>query len=460
MKSILILFIFINLSNFIISKFPDNRTRDDIEEIYSSKYLQFNCEPEKNKLYEKNSKQYAFPNTIRINNKGTLFISVPRHLFGDEIDSYIPGTINALIGDKLNPWPNEKENDFSKGRIHSIVGFEIDLDGNMYLLNHKKNKERELIIYYQNGTLKNSYDLDDVTKHKEHASFLSNIILDLTYNFAYISDTGKISKDDYVDDDEENNPKSNLIVLNLNNGVAIRYMNKHISTKPDINLKQTNKNLNINNIGLYGLALSCDKRFLYYSPVKSNKLYSVNTFHLQENKIIRNRDIFEYNKKTPAFEFISSARGLFYYTSIEENTILINFVERVLTFENLRSISHGEYFDINVPTSLTFNGTTGYLYYLVNRHNIFINDNLYTKLNTDENNFFIYKIKTNDRSYLYPCNILSYIPNSTWIFIISFAFLLSYLILRLIKYVVKLTPKEKEITENNEEELVYIHDEK
>ena len=457
MKYITLYFIVIISLHLIICKFPDNKTRENIEEIYSKKYLQF--DDELNDLYENKSKKYAFPNTIRINNNGTLFMSVPRHLFGDEIDSYIPGTINYLINGKLKPWPNREENDYKKGRIHSIVGFEIDLEGNMYLLNHKKNNRRELLVYYRNGTMKRRYNLNDVTTHKDHETFLSNIVLDLTYNFAYIADTGKIFKKDFSDDDSTNHTKSYLIVLNLNNGVAIRFMQKHISTMPDINHKQINDKININNIGLYGLALSCDKRFLYYSPVKSNKLYSVSTFLLQEERTIRSKDILEFDKKSAGFELISSARGLFYYTSIEENSILVNFYERILSFANLRSIRYGEIFDDNIPVSMTFNGTTGYLYYLVNRHNIFVNDNIEKKLNVEQNNFFIYKININDRGYLYPCNIYSYIPNSSWIFIISLAFLLSYLVLKLIQFIVKLSPKEKKSKELNEEELVYMDEE-
>ena len=140
---------------------------------------------------------------------------------------------------------------------------------------------------------------------------------------------------------------------------------------------------------------------------------------------------------------------------------MVNFYERILSFENLRSVRHGDFFDKNVPVSMAFNGTTGYLYYLVNRHNILVNDNLYKEINTEETNFFIYKIKTNDRNYLYPCTIYSYIPNSSWIFIIGFALLLSYFVLNLSHNVVKLAPKEKEITdENNEEELVYMGEDK
>ena len=457
MKIPLIILIFSILFNIIICKFPDNKTRDDIDEIYKAKYLEFDTTEEINNLYLKHSKNYAFPNTIRINNRGVLFISVPRHLFGDKIDKYIPGTINYLINGKLRPWPNQEENDFDMGRIHSIVGFEIDLDGNLYLLNHKENRERELLIYYKNGTIKDVYNLTQVTLHKEHESLLTNIVLDLTYDFAYITDTGKIYDEDYKNSKNKNDTKSSLLVLNLKNRLTIRFLRKEKSSMPDFSLPKINSKIDIDDIGLYGIALSCDKRFLYYTPVKSDKLYKINTLYLQDERTLRNKDINILNKKYSSFEIMSSARGLFYYTSIEENSVLVNFYERILSFNNLRSVRHGNLFDDNVPVSLTFNGTTGYLFYLVNRHHIFINDNIEKELDITQDNFFIYKVKTNDRSYLYPCNIYSYIPNSTWIAIIIISLMLSYGVFKLIVFVTKLTPEKKEM-EMNEEELAYIND--
>ena len=458
MKIPIIILILSILFNIIICKFPDNKTREDIDEIYKAKYLEFDTTEELNDLYLKHSKNYAFPNTIRINNRGVLFISVPRHLFGDEIDKYIPGTINYLTNNKLKPWPNQEENDFDKGRIHSIVGFEIDLDGNLYLLNHKNNKERELLVYYKNGTLKDVYDLNLVTRHKDHESLLTNIVLDLTYDFAYIIDTGKIYEEDFKNRKIKNDTKSSLLVLNLKNKVVIRFLRKEKSSMPDLSLPKKNSKIDINGIGLYGIALSCDKRFLYYTPVKSDKLYVINTLFLQDERTLRNKDINILDKKYSSFEIMSSARGLFYYTSIEENSVLVNFYERILTFSNVRSVTHGNLFDDNVPVSLTFNGTTGYLFYLVNKHHIFINDNIDKELDINQDNFFIYKVKTNDRSYLYPCNIYSYIPNSTWIAIIIISLILSYGVFKLIVFVTKLSPKKKEM-EPNEEELAYINDE-
>mgnify|MGYP002622177285 CR=1 FL=1 len=311
-----------------------------------------------------------------------------------------------------------------------------DIIINDILNNENYNKEYKnktiYIIQYPENKLSVSYGL------------LDNIYEDRKYNFNHKCCTKGGS--------------SGSPVLNLKNKVTIRFLRKEKSSMPDLSLPKINSKIDIDDIGLYGIALSCDKRFLYYTPVKSDKLYKINTLYLQDERTLRNKDINILNKKYSSFEIMSSARGLFYYTSIEENSVLVNFYERILSFNNVRSVSHGKLFDDNVPVSLTFNGTTGYLFYLVNRHHIFINDNIEKELDINQDNFFIYKVKTNDRSYLYPCNIYSYIPNSTWIAIIIISLMLSYGVFKLIVFVTKLSPKKKEM-EMNEEELAYINDE-
>ena len=97
-------------------------------------------------------------------------------------------------------------------------------------------------------------------------------------------------------------------------------------------------------------------------------------------------------------------------------------------------------------------------FFLVNKHHIFINDYFKKELDTEKDNFFIYRVNINDRSYLYPCNIFSYIPSSYWITIVLISLFFSYFILKLIYWVAKISPKKKEELEQNEEELAYIND--
>ena len=54
------------------------------------------------------------------------------------------------------------------------------------------------------------------------------------------------------------------------------------------------------------------------------------------------------------------------------------------------------------------------------------------ELDINKDNFFNYKVKTNDRNYLYPYNIYSYIPNSFRIAIIEISLLFSYAVFKLI----------------------------
>ncbi len=438
----IILYLIFFLIKIIKTKYPDNKTNPEL--IFESNLLNFHSNNiDLLKQYNMIGKYFAFPNTIRINRLGILFVSVPRHIFNETVASSIPGTINIIKDNILYPWPNEKENNYLYGLIHSIVGFEIDLDGNVWMLNHNK-KIHEILVYNIKGYLIKRYNLTNITIHSKHESYLSNILLDLKDNYAFISDTGKIFKNSFDEKDKENNytkTKSNIITVNLKTGLSYKNLQKEVSLRPLNNYEKENSfSDKIDKIGLYGIALTCDKEFLYYSPIRSNKIYSIFAYKLKEERvIIKLKDIIEYNKKVSGFEMISSARGLLYYTAIEDNSVLVHFHERFLSFKVIRSISqnkilYNDYYK-EYPSSITFNGTTGYLFYLVNYHNIFLKGNLYKPLNESENNFKIYKTMVNDRSYLYPCNYFAYMPNYIWIFILIFSLFLSSSLIRLIKYI-------------------------
>ena len=438
------------LISITISKFPDNITNPEL--IFSSNFLDFNIS---NKTLLRNyynfGKRICIPHTIRIDKYGKLFISIPRHL--NENGEYIPGTINILKNNQLYPWPNEKENDFYNGMIHSVAGFEINVDGYLFLLNHINKTHNNILYYSPEGKLLRIFDLSNATKHLNHQSFLSNIVVDLIYNYAYITDTGILFNNSNNTNIE--NTESNILVVNLEKNLTLRTIEDNICVYPNISYLPKTSDININNIGVYGLALDCSKRTLYFSPVKSNKLYSIRTFKLQEERTIRGEtDISSINKNTAGFELTSSARGILYYTSIEENAVLVNFYEREYSFNIIRKIGH-ELDKFNetkkeFPTSLTFNGTTGYLFYLVNRHNIFINDNINKKLE-DENNFQIYKVFVHDRSYLYSCNVSEYMPSYYWPIIVMISMIISFYLIIFMKKVGNIPINENE---EKDEELI------
>ena len=446
MFNLLITFIIIalNLRNSI-QKYPDNKTEP--EYLYNFTTLPFENSTQE---YIDNGRYYAFPHAIRVSPSGELFISVPRHIFSDEIAKSIPGTINKIYNNTLIPWPTLESNDYTNGDIKSVVGFEIDLEGRLWLLNHSKDK-REILVYSKKGQKIKAFDLSSATTHKEHTSYLTTIRLDMKNKYAYITDTGKLLIDGPM------NTKSNLIVLNLDTELSIKILQKDISTKPTFDYNDT-----IKNIGLYGLALSCDKSTLYYAPLKSNQIFSLQTSKLRDQHIIRGDiDIHKSNKLVASFEMILSARGIFYYTAIEDNGIYVNFYESEYQFEpkTLRRIGHDSHKyneTINeIPTSLTFNSTTGYLLYLVNRYNYFMTG-VNSTIDPNKINFQIMNVYVNDRSYLYPCNLLYYMDNYLLVIIVMVSLSISYGIIYLIRFVSKIDKEEKSNKEEQGKELLML----
>lgn len=448
----------------IVSKYPDNKRP---EYIYNFTALDFWEAPEN---YTEYGRKHAFPSTIRISPQGDLFVSVPRHIFKNEtIESTIPGTINIIRDKILYPWPSSEENNYYGGRIHSVVGFEIDLQGRVWLLNYNNNRSSNLLIYDKDGKYLYEYNLTEVTIHRYHESYLTNILLDLNSGFAYISDTGNLYNNSMATNDHEiqyAKTKSNIIILNLHKSdLAIKILQKDNSTKPILdppNLPDTNnKALHVKNIGIYGIALTCDKKHLYYSPLKSKQMYSIPTYKLHDEHAIRGIDeIKNYTKWVEGFEMTSSARGILYYTSITNNSINVNFYEKDISFTITRKVGNNisDPETINeYPVSMAFNGTTGDLFYLVNRHNIFLNQNLTSVIDDSQNNFHIMKVYVNDRSYLYPCNVFYYMPNHFWVFIVVFSLGLSYCLINIIKSVGVIDKNERNLIKATEDLISLEH---
>ena len=447
MNTIVIILLFLQIT-FIISKYPDNKTNPYF--IYNFTTLPF---ANATKEYNETGKFYAYPSTIRISPKGDLFVSVPRHVFNNKtISRSIPGTINQIKDGLLYPWPSLEENTYNVGRLGSVVGFEIDLKGRLWLLNHRR-KEREVIIYNKDGTYFKSINITTATIHRYHMSYLSNILLDLQRGFAYISDTGNI----FGNPNDPAKTKSNIIVLNLENEFALKILQKDTSSKPEVNYEYDDTfKTTIKNIGLYGIALTCDKKHLYYSPVKSRQMYSLQTYKLQDEHAVRGVDeIQNYTKRFASFEITSSARGILYYTAIDDNSINVNFYERDITFSITRKVGHDKEKNKETleeyPTSLTFNGTTGMLFYLVNKHNILLDKDITERIDDKKVNFQIMSVYVNDRSYLYPCNFFYYMPNHFWVFILVVSLGLAYILIRIIKQVGKLDKREKIKVKENED---------
>ena len=123
----------------------------------------------------------------------------------------------------FEPWPSLEENqryliDSSSAGINSVLGFEIDTEDNLYILDQGKINNTAA----QKGSTKLiKYSLKDGKKIKEYIfnetiadpenSFLNDVVIDTNKNRAYITDSG-IALDGNI-----SHYKPGIIVLDLNN---------------------------------------------------------------------------------------------------------------------------------------------------------------------------------------------------------------------------------------------------
>lgn len=372
--------------------------------------------------------QTIMPSTIRFNTRGQLFISIPR----DTKESQkIPSTFNLIeVDGLLKPWPDEDTNNYNSGRFKSIVGFEIDLHNNIWLLNHN-NTRCELLHYSSSGVLIHSYSFQETTNA---TSYLTMINLDTKNKFAFISDAQS------RDLNNPNNLKNyGLILLNIKKEVSWKILGRTIDVDKDLNSSYYDVNLN-------AISLRCDERYLFFSAFLSDKLNAIRTTPLRKNQSIEESTTFNYTKHVISEDMLSSARGHFYYTHQEEQEIHEQFYEKDFLFDNIRHIGWFHSEDKLkrqglLPKSIAFNGVSGYLYVLMSRFNRNLKNN--PKFDSSQINYGIYKANVNDRSYLYECNIEEDVSGSSWFVVTILSFVFSISIIYFVNFLTSTTSQSK-----------------
>ena len=230
---------------------------------------------------------------IKLSKNGDIFCSFPRW------NHSVYATF-AKYNKKekiFEAWPSIEENqkylNNSSSGINSVLGFEIDPDDNLYILDQGKINNSPAL----EGSLKvMKYSLNTSTKIKEYIfdssiadpenSFLNDIVIDIQKNRAYISDSG-ISLDG-----ELSHYKPGIIVLDLNNSNVHRILSNDKSVFPDetfwlhVNKSKVREDKPMMT-GVDGLALSCDGKALFYCPLTGRILYSVLTSDI--DKAIENK---------------------------------------------------------------------------------------------------------------------------------------------------------------------------
>lgn len=360
-----------------------------------------------------NSKGYELcsPSGIKINSKGEKFVSIPRW------KGNTPATLTKLVVDNdsvlFSPFPNIENNTAGVSQaLQSVLGFEVDPDDNIWALDQGRINNKPILgsaklnVYSSDGTLIANYNLTNVTY--PGTSFLNDLVLDLDNGFVYITDSGNPISSSYT-------LRPAIIVLNLKTNKTMRILDSHTSFMPDPSLWITVKGKRVNldspiETGVDGIALSCDKRTLYYTPLSSRYYYSIDTYALRNNHSNLESKIVNLGYRDSASGgILASRKGRLYMTALEGNSVV--YKTPILNKNN--PYRHDTFTTVAMnssyliwPDSIGFDNKKGDLYIVANQLQDFMagNMNFSNPLNGD-GNFYIWVVYTGDKSYMEGCSV-------------------------------------------------------
>ncbi len=259
---------------------------------------------------------------FKIDRNGNHYLSVPRWAPG------IPGTVNRVVvvdgRPVLDPFPSWEMNEIGKpAALQSVLGWEIDENNRAWFLDQghiegspcEEGAQKLVCWDLDTNTLVRSVpipnEIADFT-----ASFLNDLVIDNTNGFIYIADSGIFS-----------DPlQGQLIVYDINNDRLRRVLHQHVSTQdvpgywfeidgskvwPDEPMRT----------GADGIALSADRRTLYWCALTARHLYSIDTSVLMDfdtdDATIEAAVVDHGDKGTNTDGMSADNNSLIYYTMLE-----------------------------------------------------------------------------------------------------------------------------------------------
>jgi sugar lactone lactonase YvrE len=208
--------------------------------------------------------------------------------------------------------------------LKSVLGFEIDSKNRMWILDmaliegNIQENEMKLILW---DLTKNELIKQYIFKKNEihlKNSFLNDLVVDDEKEIAFISDSG-------IPVSEKNSEfKPALLVYELKHNRVRRLFESHKSMMPDpkvwivSNSKKCFEDSPMKT-GVDGIALSCDKRTLYWTPLTSRELFSIEIEDLLRNDETKIKLL--GNKRIASDGLICSNKKECFVTDIETNSI-------------------------------------------------------------------------------------------------------------------------------------------
>lgn len=336
----------------------------------------------------------------------------------------------------FEPYPNISINEYKEGKCEnllSVISFEIDHEGKIYLLDEGFYKNGificppKLIIY------KEKQEIDKYYFYIENKTDiqLEDFLIDKAKNYIYIiyhdyNASGIFLI--YLD----TNHKNNIIKKLLYNDEKLKEENGYIlKINGEILKEEFNKTKSI--------GLSCDGEAFFFSFISSKMIYSMLTkeiyqqFKNSEKDTIGNITIYEAYKNDATSIIIYSNMGNLFLAGLEKNKVYsYDLIDNDLSrfdYKGLRELDTNKE-NIIFPYKMTF--YNGKLYLL-------------TK-DLKKNIYKIYSDTINEKSYIYGCAGLKYQFNLSFYIMLGIFFLI---LLFVLTFVIAGNIQDKDINKKN-----------
>ncbi len=244
---------------------------------------------------------------------------------------------------KVEPFPNEKMSDAAPDAalpLDAVEGMQMAADGFVWLLDNGRRSEvsPKIIAWnYEKNRLQHVHYIGQPAVVP--GSFLADLAIDPNHPFVYVSDPA-------------NGPDAAIVVLDRATGLARRVLQGHQSVIPDPGVKLRAGLLvgrrggearrldglqTIPHSGVDAIALDRKGDWLYFAPVRSDKLYRIKTealrFDMGAEKLATAVEV--YADKPPATSISIDNKGNIYVGDMEGRAIGVVDVDkriyRVLT---------------------------------------------------------------------------------------------------------------------------------
>lgn len=252
---------------------------------------------------------------VAVSREKRIFVNYPRWRAG------LSASVAEILTDgRIKPYPTEAWNSWSDtvtdyaGRFVCVQSVFVDdknslwiLDsGNPYLQGVQPRAAKLVCVDLSSDTVRNIYTFDGL--NLSPARYLNDVRVDTDARIAYISESGVGS----------------LIVVDLASGKSRLLLNQDASTTSETGVFVVEGRTLSLKIHCDGIALTKDRKYLYFKPLSAVELYRIETRFLRDTSLpasgLSGRVEFVANVGVcDGIEF--SSDGSLYLTSLEHNAI-------------------------------------------------------------------------------------------------------------------------------------------